>query len=716
MTAPAFAVPAADRLLLPIPGHPLPIPVRGLTGAVPAFPDLLGQLGGNLEPDSAEPSAGAPGGALEVNPDLSRTKHKRNKAAQAESGPRSPGGEGGETADPFCPVSAAPPAAPPPRLPAGCAAAVAGMEAGRSPASPLTTGAAIVATDSAPEDRTVAAAQPETGGTPAGLPLVLLRSGAGSRPPETAAASAFPGPAAAAAGPLPATPPAAAAACDSSPVEDQPEPAKRAASPPRMPADRILEITGPRLAATGSSPPRDPQFAAEVHALPACGIQGSDARRTPGAADGRQPGPCVAAALRDPAAPAAGAPADTGMPASAESPGSPAPSSGLATPDPSTAAAGPASSPRTGVNAAAAGLAFALRLTPLAGSVQAAPDPTSLAASRPRPDAAGPAPDLDRQTAVHGAAPGRLTAEAQRSVTAGPPPFPAPSSQGGGARNAGTGVQDAPVSSPFRSAEPGASLHSRLPRTSAPADAAAGAGTPVPGPPPARAVAPAAPENGTSPRLAAIDPEGAHRGPSTPAAEAAPAPARHSQEPQVRIAAQPAATPAGPATDVPFVPPGPAREAALPAVESRARQTAPARPADAPVPLPVPQPAARDISLRLSGSGEQVQVRVVERDGEVRVAVRTADPELARSLRQDLPELSARLEREGLRAEGWHPATASERPAGGEARGGGFADRGQPGSPGQRDERRQPPPPPAENPEGGRDEAEDFAGLVSSAT
>ena len=60
--------------------------------------------------------------------------------------------------------------------------------------------------------------------------------------------------------------------------------------------------------------------------------------------------------------------------------------------------------------------------------------------------------------------------------------------------------------------------------------------------------------------------------------------------------------------------------------------------------------------------GEQrVDVRLTERSGEVLVAVRTPDPQLAGSLREDLPVLSSRLEQAGFRAETWHPAApASE--------------------------------------------------------
>jgi hypothetical protein len=51
-----------------------------------------------------------------------------------------------------------------------------------------------------------------------------------------------------------------------------------------------------------------------------------------------------------------------------------------------------------------------------------------------------------------------------------------------------------------------------------------------------------------------------------------------------------------------------------------------------------------------------VDLHVTERSGEVHVAVRAADPELAHSLRQALPELVNRLEENGFRTEAWRPA------------------------------------------------------------
>jgi hypothetical protein len=80
-----------------------------------------------------------------------------------------------------------------------------------------------------------------------------------------------------------------------------------------------------------------------------------------------------------------------------------------------------------------------------------------------------------------------------------------------------------------------------------------------------------------------------------------------------------------------------------------------------------PAAPARDIQLQLHQGDQRVDVRLSERSGEVRVAVRTPDPQLANSLRSDLPGLSARLEQTGFRAETWHPAL-SETPSGLERR------------------------------------------------
>jgi hypothetical protein len=75
-------------------------------------------------------------------------------------------------------------------------------------------------------------------------------------------------------------------------------------------------------------------------------------------------------------------------------------------------------------------------------------------------------------------------------------------------------------------------------------------------------------------------------------------------------------------------------------------------------PITGPQPAAsspaRDIHLQLNQGEQRVDVRLSERSGEVHVAVRTQDPQLAGALRDDLPRLSDHLEASGFRAETWH--------------------------------------------------------------
>jgi hypothetical protein len=80
-----------------------------------------------------------------------------------------------------------------------------------------------------------------------------------------------------------------------------------------------------------------------------------------------------------------------------------------------------------------------------------------------------------------------------------------------------------------------------------------------------------------------------------------------------------------------------------------------------------PPAAARNIQFDVNGGDRRVEVRLTERGGEVQVAVRTPDANLASALREDLPALSSRLAESGFRAETWHPAspgTSSGAPSG----------------------------------------------------
>jgi len=78
---------------------------------------------------------------------------------------------------------------------------------------------------------------------------------------------------------------------------------------------------------------------------------------------------------------------------------------------------------------------------------------------------------------------------------------------------------------------------------------------------------------------------------------------------------------------------------------------------------PQPHPA-RQISLKLMGEdSSSVNVDVSERAGKVQVTVRTADPDLAKSLRTDLGDLVGRLESKGFKTEAWVPAALRHMPA-----------------------------------------------------
>jgi hypothetical protein len=68
----------------------------------------------------------------------------------------------------------------------------------------------------------------------------------------------------------------------------------------------------------------------------------------------------------------------------------------------------------------------------------------------------------------------------------------------------------------------------------------------------------------------------------------------------------------------------------------------------------------RDLSVQVSPSSEQrVDVRVMQRAGELHVAVKTGDADLAHGLRQGLPEVVGRLAENGFRADTWHPGASA---------------------------------------------------------
>jgi hypothetical protein len=76
-------------------------------------------------------------------------------------------------------------------------------------------------------------------------------------------------------------------------------------------------------------------------------------------------------------------------------------------------------------------------------------------------------------------------------------------------------------------------------------------------------------------------------------------------------------------------------------------------------PEAVKAPTVRDMKFEVTGGEQRVEVRVSERGGEVRMTVRTPDSQLAGTLRENLPTLSARLAESGFKSEAWHPAASA---------------------------------------------------------
>ena len=130
-------------------------------------------------------------------------------------------------------------------------------------------------------------------------------------------------------------------------------------------------------------------------------------------------------------------------------------------------------------------------------------------------------------------------------------------------------------------------------------------------------------------------------------------------------------------SDVPDAPraadPGAAAGKFAAAFESNGRLTppppdapsTPSKPVEAAVPVTpaLPKPAAqplKDLSLQMSQPGvEKVEIRLVQQAGELHVAVRTGDSEMAHGLRQNLPELVGHLEDNGFHTEAWRPGVSA---------------------------------------------------------
>ncbi len=78
----------------------------------------------------------------------------------------------------------------------------------------------------------------------------------------------------------------------------------------------------------------------------------------------------------------------------------------------------------------------------------------------------------------------------------------------------------------------------------------------------------------------------------------------------------------------------------------------------------------KDLAVNIAQpGGSSVQLRMVERSGELRVSVHSASPELSQQLRADLPDLTKKLSDTGFHSEVWRPATQAAAAAPGDAPG-----------------------------------------------
>jgi hypothetical protein len=96
----------------------------------------------------------------------------------------------------------------------------------------------------------------------------------------------------------------------------------------------------------------------------------------------------------------------------------------------------------------------------------------------------------------------------------------------------------------------------------------------------------------------------------------------------------------------------PAAPASSPAPTSTSEAAAPADPAPATAPT-------TDIKIAVGDGAQRVELRISERAGDIHVAVKTPDSQLANALRNDLPSLSTKLEQSGFHADMWRPEASS---------------------------------------------------------
>jgi len=100
-----------------------------------------------------------------------------------------------------------------------------------------------------------------------------------------------------------------------------------------------------------------------------------------------------------------------------------------------------------------------------------------------------------------------------------------------------------------------------------------------------------------------------------------------------------------------------AAPARSPATESAAQTPAP-RAADIPLTEQRTTQPVHDVTLRLTSDTQQVDVKLSDRGGELRVAVQSADPILTTDLRASVHDLIGGLEKGGFHTDVWQPGSS----------------------------------------------------------
>lgn len=123
---------------------------------------------------------------------------------------------------------------------------------------------------------------------------------------------------------------------------------------------------------------------------------------------------------------------------------------------------------------------------------------------------------------------------------------------------------------------------------------------------------------------------------------------------KVEAAFAPVAPPAANSTEVP-------KSTASASVSTAAQTVSQMEPL---IETPAPAPGSNhDITIKVPDATERgMDVRFVERGGEVHVAIRTSDGEMAQTLRSGLNDFAGRMEHAGIRAEVWRPGADASSP------------------------------------------------------